>query len=73
MSGGWYDEGRHSEPERQDVAIKGVSDRTRQAVLEAASAAGLTVGEWVEQALARAAEGARNPRPPARRWREPPR
>ena len=60
-------------PSARTWAIKGVSDRTRQAVLEAASAAGLTVGEWVEQALARAAEGARNPRPPARRWREPPR
>lgn len=54
-------------PSARTWAIKGVSDRTRQAVLEAASAAGLTVGEWVEQALAR------NPRPPARRWREPPR
>ena len=60
-------------PSARTWAIKGVSDRTRQAVLEAASAAGLTVGEWVEQALASAAEGARNPRPPARRWREPPR
>ena len=60
-------------PSARTWAIKGVSDRTRQAVLEAASAAGLTVGEWVEQARARAAEGARNPRPPAGRWREQPR
>ena len=43
--------------------IKGVSDRTREAVLEAAHAAGLTVGEWADQALARAAEEARNPKP----------
>ena len=60
-------------PSARTWAIKEVSDRTRQAVLEAASAAGLTVGEWVEQALARAAEEARNPRPPAKRWREQPR
>ncbi|HET6520603.1 MAG TPA: helix-turn-helix domain-containing protein [Geminicoccaceae bacterium] len=45
--------------------IKGVSGRTRDAVLDAALAAGLSVGEWVERALARAAEEARNPRPPA--------
>jgi hypothetical protein len=43
--------------------IKGVSDRTREAVLEAAHAAGLTVGEWVDQALTRAAEEARHPKP----------
>jgi hypothetical protein len=46
-------------------AIKGVSDRTRDAVVEMAQDAGLTIGEWVDQALARAAEEARNPRPPA--------
>jgi hypothetical protein len=45
--------------------IKGVSDRTREAVLEAAHAAGLTVGEWADQALARAAEEAHHPKPPA--------
>jgi hypothetical protein len=44
-------------------AIKGVSDRTRAAVLEAAHGAGLTVGEWVEQVLARATEEARHPKP----------
>ena len=46
-------------------AIKGLSDRTRAAVLEAAHAAGLTVGAWLDQALARAAEEARHPNPPA--------
>jgi hypothetical protein len=30
-------------------ATKGVSDRTREAVLEAPYAAGLMVGEWVDQ------------------------
>ena len=45
--------------------IKGVGDGTREAVLDAALAADLTVGEWVERALARAAEEARHPRPPA--------
>ena len=44
-------------------AIKGVSDRTRAAVLEAAHGAGLTVGQWVEQVLARATEEARHPKP----------
>ena len=46
-------------------AIKGVSDRTRAAVLEAAHEAGLTVGAWLDQTLARAAEDARHPKPPA--------
>ncbi len=46
-------------------AIKGISDGTRAAALEAAHAAGLTVGEWVDQALTRAAEEARHPKPPA--------
>ena len=45
--------------------IKGVSDRTREAVLEVAHAAGLTVGAWLDQVLARAAEEARHPKPPA--------
>ena len=45
--------------------IKGVSDRTRAATLEAAHACGLNVGEWADQALARAAEEVRHPRPPA--------
>jgi hypothetical protein len=45
--------------------IKGVSDRTREAVLEAAHAAGLTVGGWVDQTLARAAEEAHHPKPSA--------
>ena len=44
-------------------AIKGVSDRTRAAALEAAHAAGLTVGQWVEEVLARATEEARHPKP----------
>jgi hypothetical protein len=46
-------------------AIKGVSDRTRAAALEAAHEAGLTVGAWLEQVLAGAAEEARNPKPAA--------
>ena len=46
-------------------ALKGVSDRTREGALKVAAAAGLTLGEWVDQALTRAAEEARNPRPPA--------
>ena len=46
-------------------AIRGVSDRTRDAVLEAAHAEGLNIGEWIEQVLARAAKEARHPRPPA--------
>ncbi len=46
-------------------AIKGVSDRTRAAVLEAAHGAGLTVGEWLDQILATAAAEALHPRPPA--------
>ncbi len=46
-------------------AIRGVSDRTRDAALEAAYAEGLNVGEWIDQVLARAAEEARHPRPPA--------
>ena len=44
--------------------IKGVSDRTRDAAHEAAQAEGLTVGDWVNKALARAAEETLHPRPP---------
>ena len=32
--------------------IKGVSDGTRDAVYEAAQAEGLTIGEWIDRALA---------------------
>jgi hypothetical protein len=46
-------------------AIKGISDRTRAAVLEAAHAAGLTVGAWLDRVLAEVAEEARHPKPPA--------
>jgi hypothetical protein len=46
-------------------AIKGISDRTRAAALEAAHEAGLTVGAWLEQVLARAAKEVRHPKPPA--------
>ena len=45
--------------------IRGVTDRTRDAVLDAALAADLTVGAWVDRALAKAAEEARHPKPPA--------
>ena len=45
--------------------IKSVRERTRDAALAAAHGAGLTVGEWVDQALARAAAEARHPQPPA--------
>jgi hypothetical protein len=45
--------------------IKGVSDRTRDAVYEASSAAGLTVGEWIDRALAKAAAEALHPSSPA--------
>ncbi len=45
--------------------IKGVSDRTRDAVYEATRAEGLAVGEWVDRALARAAEETLHPKPPA--------
>jgi hypothetical protein len=45
-------------------AIKGISDRTRAAALEAAHEAGLTVGQWLERVLARAAAEARHPQPP---------
>ncbi len=42
-----------------------MSDRTRDAVLEAAHAEGLNVGAWLDRVLARAAEEARHPKPPA--------
>ncbi len=45
-------------------AIKGVGDRTREAALEAAHAAGLNVGAWIDRVLARAAAEARCPKPP---------
>ena len=45
--------------------IKGVSDRTRDAVYEATRAEGLAVGEWVDRALAKAAEEALHPKPAA--------
>lgn len=45
--------------------IKGVSDRTRDTVLETAHEAGLTIGEWVNQALAKAVEEVRHPKPAA--------
>ena len=45
--------------------IKGVSDRTRDAVYEATRAEGLTVGEWVDRALAQAAAEALHPKPAA--------
>ena len=35
-----------------------MSDRTRDAVYDAAQAAGLTIGEWIDRALAKAAEEA---------------
>ncbi|HEX2135661.1 MAG TPA: hypothetical protein VHG30_07090 [Microvirga sp.] len=44
-------------------AIKGISDRTRAAALAAAHEAGLTVGAWLEQVLARAAREARGSKP----------
>ncbi len=46
-------------------AIRGVSDRTRDAVYDAAQAAGLTIGEWIDKALAKAAEDALHPKPAA--------
>ena len=37
-------------------AISGISDRTREAAMAEADAAGMPVGAWVEQALRRALE-----------------
>ena len=45
--------------------IKGVSDHTREAVSEVAHAVGLTVGEWIDQTLAKAAAETLHPRSPA--------
>jgi hypothetical protein len=45
-------------------AISGVSDRTREAALAAADAAGMPVGAWVEQALRRALEAGAEPPAP---------
>ena len=45
--------------------IKGVSDRTRDAVYEATRAEGLTIGAWIDRALAKAAAEALRPQPPA--------
>ncbi len=45
--------------------IKGVSDRTRAAVSEATQAEGLTLGEWIDRALTKAADEALHPKPPA--------
>ncbi len=52
-------------PSDRTWTIKGVSDRTRDAVYEATRAEGLTVGAWIDRALARAAEEALHPRLPA--------
>ena len=46
-------------------AVKGVSDHTRDAAREAAQAAGLAIGDWIDRALAKAEEEARHPKPPA--------
>jgi hypothetical protein len=48
-------------------AIKGVSGETRDAARDMAHEAGLTIGEWVDRPLAKAAAEARHPRPPATR------
>ena len=37
-------------------AISGISDRTREAAMTAADAAGVPVGAWVDQALRQALE-----------------
>ena len=34
-------------------AVKGVSDHTRDAAREAAQAAGLAIGDWIDRALAK--------------------
>jgi hypothetical protein len=44
--------------------IKGVHEATREAVREAAAEAEMVIGEWVDQALGRAAEEALHPSPP---------
>jgi hypothetical protein len=45
-------------------AISGISDRTREAAVTAADAAGVPVGAWVEQALRQALEAKAEPARP---------
>ncbi len=45
-------------------AISGISDRTREAAMAAADAAGMPVGAWIEQALRQALEANTEPPPP---------
>jgi hypothetical protein len=45
-------------------AISGISDRTREAAMAAADAAGIPVGVWIEQALRQALEAKAEPAPP---------
>ena len=45
-------------------AIGGIGDRTREAAVAAADAAGMAVGAWVEQALRQALEARTDPPPP---------
>ena len=52
-------------PSDRTWTIKGVSDRTREAVYEATRSEGRTVGEWIDRALAKAAEETLHPKPPA--------
>jgi hypothetical protein len=44
--------------------IKGVQEPTRDAVRDAAAEAGMLIGDWVDQALAKAAREALHPSPP---------
>jgi hypothetical protein len=44
--------------------LKGVQEPTRDAVREAAAEAGMLIGDWVDQALAKAAREALHPSPP---------
>jgi hypothetical protein len=44
-------------------AISGISDRTREAAMAAADAAGIPVGVWIEQALRQALEAKAEPAP----------
>lgn len=45
--------------------IKGVHEKTKDAVRQAAADAEMLIGDWVDQALASAAREAREPSPPA--------
>ena len=45
-------------------AISGIGDRTREAAVTAADAAGMPVGAWVEQALRQTLEAKAEPPPP---------